>query len=219
MHGKFAVICIGLIAIASTVFARGDALQPDESKICSIDRTLQMLTLLHDKQLQTVRVRSDAVIMINGVSATFDQLTTSMIAKVTLAEPGVAQKIDATGALPEATPASTLPSPQVSGASTPIAPSDSSAVSPDDSTPAALAKRLAGTTWAEPDGNKKKWIHFNEDMTIKTGWFRELRPWKVTDGHTIDSVAPSNSQHWTLTFNADFSEAVSPTGAIFRRIR
>jgi hypothetical protein len=92
--------------------------QSGEYEITEIDRAANTITSKLHGQLHTLRVRSDVEVSINGLKARFGELAPGMKVKVTLAEPGVAAKLAATGirARPPATAAPSAVAP-----STPVA--------------------------------------------------------------------------------------------------
>ncbi len=102
------LILVIALALPAMVHAKAN----DEYEIVAVDTRLALLTLTQDDRVTTVEVRPDATVTINGVQAAFSDLVPKLKVKVTLADPGVAQGLEAYGLVESsATNGSPSPSP------------------------------------------------------------------------------------------------------------
>jgi hypothetical protein len=150
--------------------------EPDLFVIHQIDFLTNSFTVQSGANFTRLTIRTDTQVTINGVGATFKDLRQGMKAKVTLAEPGVAVEIDATG--PQATP-------NPFGNPAPGAPGNFG--NPVSAPSADFAKSLVGTKWAWGSTG----ITFSQGKATYTGWTCD---WKVTGPNelTLTIVTPKS---------------------------
>jgi len=129
------------------------AAEGDVYTIDSVDANMETLTLRSANGLSTVSVRGDAEITVNGVEKTIKDIQPGMQTKVTLAEPGVAVGIEATGDV--ATDAA--------------------------GNPVNLKQALVGSRWAWGDGDRA--VTFESDSASNGVWtadWKIIGPREVT---------------------------------------
>jgi len=102
----FIVLIVSLLAC--TLFAHAES---GDYEIAQIDLKAGTFSAKLNGQVRTFRVRPAVETTINGIKGTFEELEPGMKVKVTLAEPGVASRLVATGLR-------TLPSPSAAKTST-----------------------------------------------------------------------------------------------------
>jgi hypothetical protein len=100
-----------LFAIALPTLAQT---KPTEYQIVQVNPRFSLLTLKINDSLTILQVRADTEVTIDGVKAAFNQLAPRMTVTVTLAGPGVAQRLEARDSIT----AAASPHPQPSPAST-----------------------------------------------------------------------------------------------------
>ena len=86
-----------------------------EFEIIQVNPIFSVLTLKTNDHLTILQVLAKTDITINGAKATFKNLAPHMTVKVTLAQPGVAQRLEATGVI---TSPAAAPQPPLSPGST-----------------------------------------------------------------------------------------------------
>ena len=166
------------------------------------------MTLQMRGNLTSIRSRSDTEVMINGVTMAFKDLEPGMRITLTMAEPGVAARIEASGDL--AFPAAT------GAESKPAGTADQKSSDPRE----ALRSKLAGTTWDWPDlrmSKGKAWFRLNADGSATAGWHPVPGFWHVVSGDTIELRIRVNPGVETIRFDAALKRGVNvnATNAVY----
>jgi len=171
--GKLSLIAI-LVAMALAPIARAASSEYD---IVQVDQKAGAITVKHHDTLTVLQVRADAEITVNGAEATLANLGPPMTVKITLAEPGVAQRLDANGLPAEATPAPAAPmQPQPSPpASTPTPPPSTPTPAPTPSMSTVLGScNLTATIFpTSPDAYPLGMVRMGTKITFRYlsgGW-------------------------------------------------
>ena len=83
---------------------------------------------------------------------------------------------------------------------------------------ASLAEKLAKTKWSIELGEKTDSFVLNPDMTVKSGWRKELGWWKVRDDSSIEAQVTNKNFTRVLTFNKALTEATDQLQRAYHRL-
>jgi hypothetical protein len=99
---RISLVLMALLPIALFASSKTDAREPktaapDVYEIKTVNVAGEKLTATFQGDIVTLEARPDTDVIVNGAEASFKDLEPGMNAKVTLAEPGVAARIEANG--------------------------------------------------------------------------------------------------------------------------
>jgi hypothetical protein len=208
------LIIVVLLMLATGLLAKQPT--PSSNTVVDFDSKSKAVTVNDRGHYKTYFLSMTAVITINGVKATEDDLAEGMaVSAIALSDSKTIRQLDVFS-----TPDSTQTSDAKEGVAAVVPISKAKA---DE-----LAKKLSGTFWKRNE-DPRAWVSLNADGTATAGWHWGTGSWKVIGKLTIllkiRSYDMSGKRHGeTLQLNPELTKAgsypriYSPTKAMLRKV-